>query len=58
MGVNYTNMKKWMKLLLQEIVFNTYLITIFAFSVQLPVAAHLSSELVYIWSRWREIGVK
>ena len=35
----------------------TYLITVFAFTIQFKVLAHLSSELVYIWSRRSEFVV-
>jgi len=38
--------------------FLTYLITIFAFAVELEVLAHFSSELVDIWSWWSEIIIQ
>ena len=36
----------------------TYLITVFAFTVELPVLAHLSTELVHVRSRGRELIVQ
>lgn len=32
----------------------TYLVAIFAFTVELEVSAHFSSELMHIWSAWSE----
>ena len=39
-------------------VFFTYLVAIFAFTVELPVLAHLSAELVHVGSRRSEFIVK
>lgn len=37
---------------------NTYLVTIFALSVELKVFAHLSSEFVHVRSRWSEVVIQ
>ena len=33
----------------------TYLVTVLAFSIEFPVLAHFSSELVHVWGTWSEI---
>jgi len=36
----------------------TYLISVFAFSIELEVLANLSSEFVHVWSAWGEVIVE